>query len=79
MSILTTQPEQNATMQQQPPRSRRVAREFDVRWPRTSATLAGNRQVDVVCERYARREIHEATFRHLRAVLTHLVGEGSTG
>jgi len=55
-------------------------RELDARWPRTSATPAGNREVAlaVLRERYARGEIDEAMFRHMRAVLAHPVGGGST-
>lgn len=56
-------------------------RELDARWPRTSGSPAGNREVAVAVlrERYARGEIDEATFRHMRAVLAQPIGEGSTG
>jgi len=52
-------------------------RELDARWPRTGATREV--AVAVLRERYARGEIDEATFRHMRAVLAQPIGEGSTG
>jgi len=56
-------------------------RELDARWPRTSGSPAGTREVAVAVlrERYARGEIDEATFRHMRAVLAQPIGEGCAG
>jgi hypothetical protein len=56
-------------------------RELDLRWPRGAVAHAGTQEDAgmILRARYARGDIDEASFRHMRAVLAEEVGRGSAG